>query len=144
MMTSIRTGLLLAAWLSAAASALAADTPVAPALAATPLASAVAETQALRAVRDKESGRLRAASAQEMAEMDAAARDARVARGEPADPTPTPLVVRRHANGMRSAVLGPEHMVTLQGRRDAIGRIVQSHDRAAHEHPTHQQAVPTE
>lgn len=134
-MISIRTGALLTALLASAAAS-AADV--------TPVTAPASEQQHLRAVRDKETGRLRAATAQEMAEMDAAARAARVARGEPAEPAVKPLVVRQHANGMRSAVLGPEFMVTVRGQRDASGRIVQSHDHPAHEHGALKQQAPTE
>lgn len=134
-MISTRTGALLAALLASAAAS-AADV--------TPVTAPASEQQSLRAVRDKETGRLRAATAQEMADMDAAASAARVARGEPAEPVAKPLVVRQHANGMRSAVLGPEFMVTIRGQRDANGRIVQSHEHPAHEHGALKQQAPTE
>lgn len=145
-MTPSASSLVLATLLAAAATASAADQATIPATTATATATATApaEVQALRAVRDKETGRLRAATAQELAEMDAAARAARVARGLPADEPTRPLVMRQHANGMRSVVLGPEHLVTLRGHRLPDGRLVHTHDDPAHAHPTKLQPAATE
>ena len=92
--------------------------------------------QAVRAVRDKETGRLRAPTDEELEQMLQADRAARKARGLSEDGPATPLVVRQHANGMRSAVLGPEYLVTLKAQRTAEGKLSVAHDKAIHEHAT--------
>jgi hypothetical protein len=87
--------------------------------------------QARRVVRDKETGQLRAPTAEERAAEAAERR----ARGE-AEPTykSAPLVVRQHANGMRSAVLGEDYMVKLVAERGPDGKVVIRHANPAHEH----------
>jgi hypothetical protein len=97
---------------------------------AAPAAAPVA-AQERRAVRDSVTGKLRAPSEEELA----AERAERAARGQ-AEPTGAvaPKVVRLHANGMRSAVLGPEYMSTLKAERQADGQLVIRHANPAHEH----------
>lgn len=134
----------LAASAMTLAGALAASASIAaePAPAAAPArGDAVSSTQApgasaLRAVRDKETGKLRRATEAELAEMLAAEKAQREARGQ-ADPATAPpaVMVRQHANGMVSAVLGTEHLVTVQVVRGADGRLVRSHTHPAYEHP---------
>jgi len=94
------------------------------------------EMQAVRAVRDKETGRLRAPTDQELEQMLQADRAARKARGLSEDGPVTPLVVRQHANGMRSVVLGPQYLVTLKAQRTGDGKLSVTHDKAIHEHAT--------
>lgn len=105
-------------------------------------AATVAEAQTLRAVRDKATGKLRAPTAEEMKALLAAERADRKARGLPETPEARPVVVTRHASGMRSAVLGVEHMVTLQATRRPDGSLALQHDDPAHEHPR-SSAAPT-
>ncbi|MBK6471358.1 MAG: hypothetical protein IPF94_11695 [Betaproteobacteria bacterium] len=94
------------------------------------------EAQALRAVRDKATGRLRAPDADEAAAMDAAERASRKARGLPEVAGLQPVVVVRHASGMMSAKLGSDQLMTLRGERQADGSVRRvhadgtSHDRA--------------
>jgi hypothetical protein len=132
-MTSARHSLVLAgtALVLAAGSApvLAADQP----LAAAPAAESTA--QSLRVVRDKETGKLRAPNVDELKELVEAERAARKARGqaEPSE-TKTPLAVRQHASGMKSAVLGPDFLATLKAERAPDGRLVTRHADAAHDH----------
>jgi hypothetical protein len=103
------------------------------AAAAAPVA---AEAQALRAVRDKATGRLRAPDADEAAAMAEAERASRKARGLPEVAGSQPVVVVRHASGMMSAKLGPDQLTTLRGERQADGSVRRvhadgtSHDRA--------------
>lgn len=146
-MHAFKFGAVIAAILSMSAATAAepvqSDRPASPGADARP-AVAAATAPSRRMVRDQETGRLRAATVQEMAEMDAAARADRVARGLPAEEPAKAVVVRQHPNGMRSATLGPEHMVTLRGQRGADGRIVQLHDDPAHAHPAKQPAATEE
>lgn len=109
-------------------------------------APAGAEAQALRAVRDKATGKLRAPTADELRAMEAQERAARRARGLPEVEAPTPLVVRQHASGMRSVKLGPEHMMTLRGERQPDGSIRRFHpDGTTHDHaPVARDNRPTE
>lgn len=102
-----------------------------------------AEAQALRAVRDRQTGKLRAPTADELKAMQTAERAERRARGEPES---QPLVVKRHASGMLSAELGPEYMMTLQGERQPDGSVRRFHaDGTTHEHaPVAHDARPTE
>jgi hypothetical protein len=99
-------------------------------------APVAAEAQALRAVRDKTTGRLRAPDADEAAAMAEAERASRKARGLPEVASSQPVVVVRHASGMMSAKLGPDQLTTLRGERQADGSVRRihadgtSHDRA--------------
>jgi hypothetical protein len=105
------------------------------ALAAAAAAPAYAQ-EARRAVRDKETGKFRTPSDEELA----AERAERAAAGQPEAAGPVaPRRVRQHPNGMRSAVLGPEYMSTLKAERSADGKLVIKHANPAHEH---RQAAP--
>lgn len=113
----------------------------------TAAADPAAQAQALRVVRDKATGRLRAPTDDELKAMVASERAARKARGLPELEVQTPLVVRKHAGGMRSAKLGPEYMMTLQGERQADGSIRSFHpDGTSHDqrHPVARDNRPTE
>lgn len=81
-------------------------------------------SQARRAVRDSQTGKLRAPTEEELA----ADRAARKARGI-AEPSgrKAPLAVRQYPNGMRGAVLGPDYLVTLKAERTADGKLVVKH-----------------
>jgi hypothetical protein len=108
---------------------------------ATPQAAGDAAAQGRRAVRDKDTGKFRAPTMEELE----AEKAERKARGLP-EPTAkaAPLALRQHPNGMRSAVLGPEYLVTLKAERGADGRLIVRHANPAHEHqasPTHPQAA---
>lgn len=117
-----------------------AATAAQPALAAEPGKTGVApalsnaQVQARRVVRDSDSGKMRLPTSEEAAAMDAEERAVRRARGLPEVEEASTLVVRRHANGMYSAKLGPEHLVTVTATRAADGRLIRSHDKAIHEH----------
>ena len=87
--------------------------------------------QSLRAVRDRDTGKLRAPTEEEQA----ADRAERKANGT-AEPTGrrTPLAVRQHANGMRSAVLGRDYLITLRAERTADGKMIVKHSDPALDH----------
>lgn len=103
--------------------------------------SAASESQALRAVRDKTTGKLRAPTADEREAMEASERATRQARGQA---EPAPLRVQWHANGMRSAVLGADYLITLKGERRADGSVRRFHPQGDHEHSVAQDNRPTE
>lgn len=107
----------------------------------TPAASPAGESQALRAVRDKTTGKLRAPTADEREAMEATERAARQARGVT---EPAPLRIQWHANGMRSAVLGADYLITLKGERRADGSVRRFHPQGDHEHSVAQDSRPTE
>jgi hypothetical protein len=54
------------------------------------------------------------------------------------------LIVRQHANGMRSAVLGPDFLVSIKAERSPDGKLAVTHDRPEHEHAKLQSTRPTE
>jgi hypothetical protein len=109
------------------------------------VAPAVAEAQALRVVRDKATGRLRAPTSDELKAMDATERAARKARGLPEVAESTPLNVTRHASGTLSARLTPDYLVTLRAERQPDGTLKQTHDNPRLEHPVAaRHALPTE
>ena len=127
---------LLGAAASTAWAADAAPTAQAAAVTATSTATHAAATtspllEARRVVRDQETGKLRSPTEEELA----AERADRKARGEPEASARAPLAVRQHSNGMRSAVLGPEYLVTLKAERGPDGRLVIKHADPAHDHP---------
>jgi hypothetical protein len=76
-----------------------------------------------------------------MRESDGAARKA---RGEPEVINRTPLVVRQHSNGMRSAVLGPDYLMTLRAERRADGKLVVVHAKPGSAEPAAPSQHPTE
>jgi hypothetical protein len=129
----------------ALAAALAPATAAEPSPATAAPAPAEPAAQALRAVRDKETGRLRAPNTEEMKEMIEAERAERKARGQ-AEPsaTKTPIAIRTHANGMKSAVLGPDFHATLVAERDADGKLRVKHLNPANEHAAPQSKPATE
>lgn len=106
-----------------------------PATAETPQA-APAGAAAKRVIRDKATGQLREPTAAEAADL-----EAELAAQRPSAPA-APLVVRQHANGMTSVVLGTEQMVTVQARRAPDGRLVRSHNHPKYEHPVAPAAAP--
>ena len=118
------------------------QTQVAPTSAAT---TAAGEAQAMRAVRDKVTGKLRAPTADEIESMESQERAARKARGLPEVADPKALKITRHANGMRSAKLGPEFLMTLRGERRSDGSVRRFHpDGVEHHHPATSDVRPTE
>lgn len=125
---------------------------VAAALAATLATPAVlaqdaeASTDALRVVRDKQTGQLRAPNSEELKQMLEAEKADRKARGKP-EPSanPQPVQVRTYANGMKAAVLGPEFLVSLEAQRDADGNLTVRHADPADDHiAAPNTALPTE
>jgi hypothetical protein len=125
-----------AAW---SAGSVAADTAApSPTAAATPSTSEVAPAK--RVVRDKKTGKLRAPSEDELQEM-IAAENATRARQIKTRPS---LIVRQYPNGMRSAVLGPEYLLTLKAQRRPDGSVEVSHDKHAPAHSAPNPNLPTE
>jgi hypothetical protein len=119
----------------AALAAAAATALLAPIAFATEPQNSTSGVDSIRVVRDKATGRLRAPSQDELREMLAAEKAERKAKGlSESSAEPAPLQVREHANGMKSAVLGADYLVTLEARRDADGKLTKEHDSAAHEH----------
>jgi hypothetical protein len=125
---------------------------VAAALAATLAAPAVlaqdaqASMDAMRVVRDKQTGQLRAPNSEELKQMLDAEKADRKARGQPEPSADSqPVQVRTYASGMRAAVLGPEFLVSLEAHRDADGNLAVRHADPAEEHITAPNtALPTE
>ena len=104
-------------------------------------APAPAEAQARRVVRDKESGKLRAPNAEELEAMLEADKAAGITAPSG---DKTPVSVRQHPSGMKSAVLGRDYLATLKAERSADGKLVLKHADPAHEHPTAAPKLPTE
>ena len=96
------------------------------------------QAQARYVVRDAQTGQLRAPTDEELSAM--LAREKTTARMA----APKATVVRQHPGGMRSAVLGTEHLVTLQAQRRADGTVDVSHTDATQAHPAQSQPLPTE
>ena len=103
-----------------------------------------ASMDAMRAVRDKDSGKLRAPTQDELKELVEAETAARRARGMP-EPSanPQPVQVRTYPSGMKAAMLGPDFLVTVQARRDANGNLVMGHANSAYEHTAPSTELPT-
>lgn len=99
-----------------------------------PDASAAVASDGLKVVRDKTTGRVRAPSDEELKEMSAA---------EPAAAAPAAIQVLNHANGMKSARLPPEMLISVEVSRDANGVLQTRHDRPGMEHGG-STALPTE
>ena len=55
-----------------------------------------------------------------------------------------PLQVREYPGGMKSVVLGPEHLISIEARRDADGKLVVTHENPKDEHPATTRDLPTE
>jgi hypothetical protein len=105
----------------------------------------VAEAQSVRAVRDKATGKLRAPTADEIEAMESQERTDRKARGLPETADPKSLTITRHANGMRSARLGPEFLMSLRGERRSDGSVRRFHlDGVEHDHHPVRDVRPTE
>ena len=90
-------------------------------------------------VRDAQTGQLRAPTEEELSAM--LAREKATARTAA---VPRATVVRKYPDGMRGAVLGPEHLVSLQAQRRADGTVDISHTDPVHAHPAPAQQLPTE
>jgi hypothetical protein len=118
-----------------AASAAAAEPAQAP---AQPTAAAQAQAQARYVVRDAQTGLLRAPTEEELSAM--LAREKPLARAA----APRATVVRKYPGGMRGAVLGAEHLVTLQAQRRADGTVDINHTDPAQAHPASGPQLPTE
>jgi hypothetical protein len=100
----------------------------------------------MRVVRDAQTGELRAPNSDELRAMQAqekAEKAARKARGEESA-MPEETVVRVHANGMKSALLGEDQLVQVVATRDADGKLVVSHANPADEHVAPATELPTE
>jgi hypothetical protein len=134
-MTARKIAAALALLGAAAAAAQTADTPPPPTTSTAADAPGDA-ANARRAVRDKATGKLRAPTPEEFEAMSAAQPQSAAKSG--------PVQVRQHANGMRSARLGPEYLVTLKGTRRADGSVQQSHPVAEPARPVARDNRPTE
>jgi hypothetical protein len=109
------------------------------------VSSPVIEGQSMRVVRDKATGKLRAPTADELDAMESQERADRKARGLSEAGDPNSLKITRHANGMRSAKLGPEFLMTLRGERKADGSVRRFHpDGVEHQQPSANDSRPTE
>ena len=100
----------------------------------------------LRAVRDKDSGELRAPNSEElraMIEAEKADRAARTARGDKQS-LPEQVILRTFASGMKSARLSEEYLVNVVATRDTDGNLVVSHANPADEHVAPANELPTE
>lgn len=120
----------------AAGAAIAAEPAQAP---AQPATVKQAQAQARYVVRDAQTGLLRAPTEEELSAMQA--REKAVAATATARRA---TVVRKYPDGMRGAVLGPEHLISIQARRRADGSVDVSHTDPAHAHPAPAQQLPTE
>lgn len=99
---------------------------------------------ARRVFRDPETGQLRAPTSEELQAILESERAMRAQRGEK-EPVPgVPLQLRRYPNGMRSAVLGPNFLVSLKAERSADGTLTITHDRPGYEHAPATTQRPTE
>jgi hypothetical protein len=91
-------------------------------------------TEALRVVRDKETGQMRAPTRDEMKALLEAEKAERKARGLPEERAMQPVQVRTYPNGMKAAVLGEEFLVMVTAEKDANGNLVVKHANPADEH----------
>ena len=98
---------------------------------------------AKRVFRDKQTGKLRAPTEEEMQLLLEEERAAGAGQGKQAGPS-APIVVRQYSNGMRSAVLGPDYLVSIKGQRGPDGKLVISHGNTVHGHPAGHAGLPTE
>lgn len=102
--------------------------------------AAAAQAQARVVVRDAQTGLLRAPNEEELIAMQA--REKAMARTA-AVPKATTMV-RKYPGGMRGAVLGTEHLVSIQAQRRADGTVDVSHADPRQAHPAPAQQLPTE
>lgn len=126
--------------IAAAQVVLAEDEPETTEETQTVTANQLATSAGLRAVRDKKTGKFRAPNANELKEMEEAEAADSAARSASTAATAEPVVVR-HASGMLSAQLGPEYMISLQGKRNADGSIEKSHSDSAETSDSNEKAV---
>jgi hypothetical protein len=123
---------------------------VAAALAATLAApaaladDAAAGMDAMRAVRDKETGQLRAPNHDELKALLEAEKAERRARGEPEVAAPREAQVRTYGSGMKAAVLNADYLVSVEARVDENGKLVVQHANPADEHAAPAATLPTE
>jgi hypothetical protein len=123
---------------------------VAAALAATLAApvtmadDAATDMEAMRAVRDRETGQLRAPNHEELKALIEAEKAERRARGEPDVAAPQDVQVRTYSSGMKAAVLNADHLVSVEARVDANGELVVQHANPADEHAAPAATLPTE
>mgnify|MGYP000367225181 CR=1 FL=1 len=95
-----------------------------------PVAGKAVSSEALRVVRDKQSGRLRAPTTEEIIEMNAAAPAATAA--------PAEIVVHTAADGTKSARLNEEYMMQLNAGVSGAGEVSLSHGETLHAQPATQ------
>lgn len=135
-MTTRKTPAALALLIAAAAAQAQSEATPPPTTAQAPAAveSDDAALSARRVVRDPVTGKLRAANEDEVREMNSALQRRGVAVRD-ATAAPTPVQVRRHANGARSAVLGLDYMVTLRAERLPDGRLAVKHNQPSLDKP---------
>ncbi len=105
--------------------------------------NAPAMSNSLRAVRDEKTGKLRAPNPAELRKMEEADDAASKARGAPSAAASAP-VVKRHSDGMLSVELGPEYLMSLEGKRNDDGVIERSHDTELNETTVADDELPTE
>ena len=95
----------------------------------------------MRAVRDKKTGKLRAPNDKELKELLKAEKAS--GRPQPTHDTSS-VIVRKHENGMLSAELGPEFLVSVEAYRDENGMLSVRHSDPRLEHSAPNQSFPTE
>jgi len=86
-------------------------------------------TNAVRAVRDKKTGKLRAPNPAELRKMAELEEQANATQQSSPLGRPAETVIREHAGGMKSAELSREHLQTLYGTRSEDGTIKKSHSK---------------
>lgn len=136
-MSWIAATLACAAW---SASGLAADTTVQSPATAAAQANPADVAPAKRVVRDKQTGKVRAPTEDELQEMIAAENAASASQVR----TRAPLAVRQYPNGMRGAVLGPEYLLSLKAQRRPDGTVAVTHDKPGYDHAAPNASLPTE
>lgn len=97
---------------------------------------------ARRVVRDKDTGKLRPPTPDELQTMLDAERTQRAASGT--STSSGPLLVRQYPSGMRSVVLGPESLVSITATKRPDGTLAVKHDRPQDEHVGQKPNLPTE
>ncbi len=112
------------------------------AMAETPVASdQPVVSDGMRAVRDKKTGKLRAPNDKE---LKALLRAERASGRQQSTKDISSVVIHRHENGMVSAELGPEFLVSVEAYRDENGELRTRHSNPDLEHSAPTQAFPTE
>ena len=82
-------------------------------------------TNAVRVVRDKKTGKLRAPNPAELRKM--AEMEAEAAQSVSLMPAASDTTITRGADGTSAAMLGTEHLMSLHGERAEDGSIKKSH-----------------